>query len=89
MLEEARLTPPSETRRLHLHLEPAARSGDLVVRTHALSIGYADEGRPLFHVPDLILTRGECAAIIGPNGAGKTTFLKTLLEQIPPLCRGG
>lgn len=84
MLEEARLTPPSEGRRLHLHLQPVARSGDLVVRTNQLSVGYADEGRPLFNSPDLILTRGECAAIIGPNGAGKTTFLKTMLNQIPP-----
>jgi ATP-binding cassette subfamily F protein 3 len=83
MLEEARITPPSEGRRLHLHLQPVARSGDLVLRTNQLSVGYADEGRPLFKAPDLILTRGECAAIIGPNGAGKTTFLKTLLEQIP------
>ena len=48
------------------------------------AVGYADEGRPLFHVPDLIFTRLECAAIIGPNGAGKTTFLKTILNQIPP-----
>ena len=50
----------------------------------ACSVGYADEGRPLFHAPDLVLRRGECAAIIGPNGAGKTTFLKTLLDQVPP-----
>ncbi len=84
LLAESRLTPPGETRSLHLHLEPAARSGDLVVRTHRLEIGYADEGRPLFLVPDLTLTRGECAAVIGPNGAGKTTLLKTLLSQIPP-----
>ncbi len=84
MLEEARLTPPSEGRRLHLHLQPVARSGDLVVRTSQLSVGYADEGRPLFNSPDLTLTRGECAAVIGPNGAGKTTFLKTMLNQIPP-----
>jgi ATP-binding cassette subfamily F protein 3 len=84
LLEEARLTPPGEARRLHLHLEPVARSGDLVVRTTGLDIGYADEGRPLFSVPDLILQRTECAAIIGPNGAGKTTFLKTLLEHVPP-----
>ena len=84
LLEEARLTPPVESRRLHLHLQPVARSGDLVLRTYNLSVGYADEGRPLFSVPDLTLQRGECAAIIGPNGAGKTTFLKTILEQIPP-----
>jgi len=55
-----------------------------VLRTETLSVGYHDEGRPLFNAPDLLLKRGECAAVIGPNGAGKTTFLKTLLEQIPP-----
>jgi ATP-binding cassette subfamily F protein 3 len=85
LLEEAQLTPPMEQRRLHLHLQPVARSGDLVLVTHELSVGYADEGRPLFFVPDLTFRRGECAAIIGPNGAGKTTFLKTILDQIPPL----
>ncbi|MCL4561823.1 MAG: ABC-F family ATP-binding cassette domain-containing protein [Chloroflexi bacterium] len=84
LLEEARLSPPTQSRRLHLRLEPAGRSGDLVLRTLGLSVGYADEGRPLFSVPDLTLVRGECAAVIGPNGAGKTTFLKTLLEQVPP-----
>jgi ATP-binding cassette subfamily F protein 3 len=85
LLEQERLAPPvHEPRRLHLKLEPVGRSGDLVIRTAGLSVGYADEGRPLFHVPDLVLQRQECAAVIGPNGAGKTTFLKTLLEQIPP-----
>jgi len=86
LLEEARLSPPVQARSLHLRLEPAARSGDLVLRTHSLSVGYADEpSGALFSVPDLTLTRGECAAVIGPNGAGKTTLLKTLLGQIPPL----
>ncbi len=85
LLEESRLTPPTQKRSLHLHLNQAARSGDLVLRTRNLSVGYADEGKPLFVVPDLTLVRGECAAIIGPNGAGKTTFLKTLLEKLPPL----
>jgi len=85
MLEEARLQPPSSSRRLHIRLEPAARSGDLVLRTANLSVGYADEGKPLFRSPDLTLLRGECAAILGPNGAGKTTFLKTILAQVPPL----
>ncbi len=70
---------------LHLNLKTSQRAGDLVLRTYGVDIGYADEGKPLFHVPDLILKRGECAAIIGPNGAGKTTFLKTLLDKMPPL----
>ena len=70
---------------IHLHLKTDLRAGDLVLRTRDLTIGYADEGKPLFHAPDLLLKRGECAAVIGPNGAGKTTFLKTLLGQMPPL----
>lgn len=69
--------------RLHLQMRSADRSGDLVIRTYDLQIGYP--GRPLFQAPDIVLRRGECAALIGPNGAGKTTFLKTLLGQLPPL----
>lgn len=84
MLSEVRLAPPRQPRRLRLNLAPTARSGDLVVRTYGLQVGYKDEGKPLFSAPDIILRRGECAAVIGPNGAGKTTFLKTLLDQIPP-----
>jgi len=85
LLEDARLAPPpSEPRRMHINLSTRGRSGDLVLRSHNLQVGYADEGKPLFDCPDLTLLRGECAAIIGPNGAGKTTFLKTILEKIPP-----
>ncbi len=84
MLDESRLVSPMKKRKLHIQLSSSGRSGDLVLRTHSLSVGYADEGKPLFKVDDLILVRGECAAIIGPNGAGKTTFLKTILEQVPP-----
>ncbi len=78
-------SPINRPPRLHMNLKASQRSGDLVLRTYAVEIGYADEGRPLFHVPDLVLQRGECAALIGPNGAGKTTFLKTLLGYLPPL----
>lgn len=81
---------PSQPRAIHQHrqmriqLEPSARSGNLVLQTHQLQVGYVDEGRPLFTAPDLVLERKECAAILGPNGAGKTTFLKTILKQIAP-----
>ena len=75
--------PSNRPPQLKFHLN-SSRSGDLVVRTHALQVGYADEGRPLFAAPDLTLVRGECAGVIGPNGAGKSTFLKTLLGQLPP-----
>ncbi len=77
--------PTKRPPHLHLHLKTSLRSGDQVLRTRNLEIGYPDEGHPLFRVPDLVLKRGECTAVIGPNGAGKTTFLKTILEQMPPL----
>ncbi len=70
--------------KLGFSLKPEARSGDLVLQTRDLAIGYEDEGQALFNVPDLVLKRKECAALIGPNGAGKTTFLKTLLGKLPP-----
>jgi len=78
-------SPSNRPPRLHLNLKANQRAGDLVLRTFDVDIGYPDEGRPLFHVPDLIFKRGECAALIGPNGAGKTTFLKTILGTLPPL----
>ena len=85
LLREARLTPPRQGKRFKFRLSTTGRSGDLVLRTRNLQVGYADDGQVLFSVPDLTLLRGECAAIIGPNGAGKTTFLKTILEKLPPL----
>lgn len=84
LLAESRLSRPRKSRSLHFGIQSGDRSGNLVLRTYGLQVGYADEGKPLFNVPDLVFKRLECAAIIGPNGAGKTTFLKTILDQIPP-----
>jgi ATP-binding cassette subfamily F protein 3 len=72
-----------------LHLRSTRRSGDLVIRTKNLEVGYpAEDGLPeklLFRAPDIELRRQDCAALIGPNGAGKSTFLKTILGQLEPL----
>jgi ATP-binding cassette, subfamily F, member 3 len=74
--------PRGERKEMTLRLEAAIRSGDKVLMTENLQVGY-DE--PLFDVPDITLFRGETAALIGPNGVGKSTFLKTVVEQIDPL----
>ena len=76
-------TPVRTLPRLHLNLRPATRSGELVLRTSELQVGFP--GRLLFAAPDIVLRRSDCAALIGPNGAGKTTFLKTVLGQLDPL----
>src|SRR5512138_818937 len=84
------LRPPQRvTPDLHLHLRSTNRSGDLVIRSKDLTVGYpAENGQPekvLFRTPDIELRRLDCAALIGPNGAGKSTFLKTILGQLKPL----
>ena len=66
---------------LRLGLRAGKRSGQKVIRTKDLQVGY-DE--PLFSAPDLELERLDCAALIGPNGAGKTTFVRTMLGQLAP-----
>jgi ATP-binding cassette subfamily F protein 3 len=85
MLRDDRLEAPKAGKALHLKFTPAKRAGDRVLETHGLAVGHADAPAPLFEAPDLVLGRGECVAVLGPNGAGKTTFLRTLLQELPPL----
>ena len=75
--------PTNKPPQLHLHLHTDQRSGEIVLRTHDLKIGYP--GKVLFSAGNIELRRLQCTALIGPNGAGKSTFLKTILEKIPPL----
>jgi ATP-binding cassette subfamily F protein 3 len=78
-----KLERPQFHKRLNLPIQPALRSGDLVLATHELVVGYPD-GEPLFSCPDLEIKRGYKVALLGPNGAGKTTFLKTILGEVEP-----
>jgi len=85
LLKEAKLAPPRHNKYIHLQIQAAERSGELVIRTYGLRVGYKDDEKVLINTPDIVLRRRECAALMGPNGAGKTTFLKTMLGNIPPL----
>ncbi|MCO5184453.1 MAG: ATP-binding cassette domain-containing protein [Anaerolineae bacterium] len=75
--------PTNRPPQLNLNLHAGHRSGNIVMRTTDLEIGYP--GVSLFRADDIELHRLEVAALIGPNGTGKSTFLKTILKRIDPL----
>jgi ATP-binding cassette subfamily F protein 3 len=76
--------PRGKRREMTLKMQAVIRSGDKVLMTETLAVGYPDAAKPLFTVPDLTLYRGETIGLIGPNGAGKSTFLKTIIGQLAP-----
>jgi ATP-binding cassette, subfamily F, member 3 len=78
-IESPNIRPP----KLNLRLKSTLRSGDLVLRTRDLDVGYPT--KHLFSAEDITLTRGEVAALIGGNGTGKTTFLKTIMGELETL----
>jgi ATP-binding cassette subfamily F protein 3 len=84
MRDEA-ISRPRQDMTMRLRLQTELRSGDKVLMTRGLVVGYAEDPAPLFTPPDITLYRGEVAALIGPNGVGKTTFLKTVMGELPPL----
>ena len=79
-----RIEKAAKKKEISLNLHADLRSGDLVLATHDLVVGY-EPGAPLFNCPDTEIRRGDRVALIGPNGAGKTTFVKTILKEIKPL----
>ncbi|MEP7359206.1 MAG: ribosomal protection-like ABC-F family protein, partial [Anaerolineales bacterium] len=83
--DEKMVDRPLSQAQIKIDLNTSLRSGDRVIETRDLAVGYPDDQKVLFRAPDVLLWREECAALIGPNGAGKTTFLKTLLGDLQPL----
>ncbi len=77
------LRPPLQPPSLQFQLQAGPRSGNIVLRTKDLEVGYP--GNSLFRSDDIEFHRREIAGLIGPNGVGKTTFLRTILDQLPPL----
>jgi len=64
----------------NFNLKMVERTGNNVLTTEDLAVGYGD--RVLAAGINISLHRGGVLGVIGGNGTGKTTLLKTLLGQI-------
>jgi ATPase subunit of ABC transporter with duplicated ATPase domains len=71
---------PFEPWELRIQLEPAERSGELVVR---LEDAVVVRGNFRLGPLDLELHRGDRLAVVGQNGSGKTTLLAAISGRIP------
>ncbi len=76
-----RVDKPYEPWELQLGLEPAERSGDVVVR-----LEHAVVERGLFRLGpvDVDIHVGDRLAIVGANGRGKTTLLAAVIGRLDP-----
>ena len=72
-----------DIRAFHALTEPARESGNDVLETENLAIGYDS----VLSKVTMRLKKGQKLGIIGGNGLGKSTFLRTIAGQLP--AKGG
>ncbi|HEX6541742.1 MAG TPA: ABC-F family ATP-binding cassette domain-containing protein [Ktedonobacterales bacterium] len=83
-----RIERPPVAGKLKFRMGAQIESGQIVLTTEKLVIGYPASARGAgvrVALPDMQVQRGERIGLIGPNGGGKTTLLRTLIGQIQPL----
>jgi ATP-binding cassette subfamily F protein 3 len=78
-----RLADVPRAEQLHLKIESAPASGQVVLATTRLRVGFKDN--QLLRVANTQTLRGAKIAVLGPNGSGKSTLLRTLVGEHPPL----
>ncbi len=85
-----RLERPQDFHAMRFRLGKQIESGQVVLTTQKLAVGYPANGvasgpARLLNVPDMEVQRGERIGMLGPNGSGKTTLLRTIIGQLAPL----
>lgn len=76
--------PFGDERSAFFSFSPERQSGNIVLQSNELAIGYNQNG-VLSQKIDLDIRKGDVIALIGPNGIGKSTLLRTLVKQIDPV----
>lgn len=71
-----RITVPRSTKKMHFNFPDPPRSGHVVIELKHVAKSYGQH--VVYHDLNLVLERGDRAAIVGINGAGKTTLLRML-----------
>lgn len=82
-LIENRVDAPRDERGMKAGFGDAARSGDLVLVTERLKVGFPDA--TLIQSLDWTPRIGERWGVIGENGAGKSTLMKVCMGAMEPL----
>lgn len=67
------------------HDSAQSPSGDDVLVTNNLCVGYSKPARRVAFNLNLSLRAGEFVCLLGPNGAGKSTLLRTLIGMQAPI----
>ena len=83
-MEREAIPKPRKPKRVRIQLPTEKTTGDLVLQTKNLRVGY-EPGKPIVEVDAREVRRGQRVGFVGPNGAGKTTLLKTLMDRLKPL----
>lgn len=79
-LQEQQVHAPTKDASMKTGFGKTNRSGDIVIRTEKLAVGFPDE--TLFSGLDWEVRYGDRWGIIGENGAGKSTLIKTILGRL-------
>jgi ATP-binding cassette subfamily F protein 3 len=76
-----RITVPRTTRKIHFTFPEPPRCSQNVITLKHVAKSY--DGHVVYPDLNLVLERGDHAAIVGANGAGKTTLLRILAGVLP------
>jgi ATP-binding cassette subfamily F protein 3 len=76
-----RITVPRAMKKIHFNFREPSRSGRVVIELKHVAKAYGQH--IVYRDLNIVLERGDRAALVGMNGAGKTTLLRMLAGVLP------